>query len=213
MYATEQSSARTLSDRLLAAALFLGVVGASLCILDLTVKTVQLHTAPSTGSSRTGLVPLAAGKKASVILTRPLKGLGQKGEVVQVAPGYFRNFLLPTRQAIIATPEKLEEIRRRKAQEAAEAAEILNQAKKLATSFATLGKFTIRRQAGPDQKIFGSVTEQDIADIIQEQMGRSIDKKDILLPEITSLGTYAAEVVLHPQVKGKFNVVVVKGSK
>lgn len=65
------------------------------------------------------LVVQGAKRKTAVILTRFTPQLGEKGEVIYVSPGYFRNFLLPTKQALLATPEKLADIRRRQEEEVA----------------------------------------------------------------------------------------------
>eukprot|EP00669_Euglena_mutabilis_P008292 TRINITY_DN337_c0_g1_i3.p2 TRINITY_DN337_c0_g1~~TRINITY_DN337_c0_g1_i3.p2 ORF type:complete len:223 (-),score=107.90 TRINITY_DN337_c0_g1_i3:107-754(-) len=215
MSAVTAAPRSSLSDRLFAAALFFGVVGAGLFVVDAVAPAASLDTyaAPGAGAVRPDMALGAAKKRMSIVLTRPTKGLGQKGDVVRVAPGYFRNFLEPTRTATVATEEILAEMRRKKLKEEAEALAKLEEAKKAALAFATIGKFTIKKQAGPDQKIFGSITEQDVADLIRNQMGRNIDKKDIILPEISALGTYPAEVVLHPEVRGRFNVIVVKTGK
>jgi len=213
----------TLANRLLAAAAALGVIGTALCLLDGPAITTQhnimvsntgfVNTVGSTGA----YTPLTveANKrvpnKSMIILDRPVDKLGKTGDVVEVSTGYFQNFLKPTKMASVATAEKLEEIRLAQEKAAADAAAELAAAKKMAGSLQTLAKFTIKKEADDDGKIYGSVTAQEIADIIDNLMGKKINKKNFMLPDITKLGTYPVEVVLHPKVVGKFNVVVVKG--
>lgn len=213
----------TLANRLLAAAAALGVVGTALCLLDGPAVTTQhnimvtnngfVTTVGSTGAYQP--LTVQANKripnKSTVILDRPVDNLGKAGEVVEVSTGYFQNFLKPTKMASVATAEKLAEIRLAQEQAEAEAEAELAAARKMAGSFQTLAKFTIKKEADEEDKIYGSVTAQEVADIIDNLMGKKINKKNFMVPEITKLGTYPVEVVLHPKVVGKFNVVVVKG--
>lgn len=221
------SATNTWANRLLATAGALGVVGTALCFLDSSSVATQHNMVGTSYMNTVGVAPgVASGmrvgyapkieaarrvqNKATIILNEPIDGLGKTGEVVDVSSGYFHNYLLPTKKAAVATEEKLTEIRLAREAAEAEAAAELAAAKKLANSFATLGKFTVKKETGEGDTIFGSVSSQEIADLIERQMGQKINKKNIILPEITTLGTYQAEVVLHPKVMGKFAVVVTK---
>jgi|EP00670_Eutreptiella_braarudii_P002404 large subunit ribosomal protein L9 len=207
----QETATRTLANRLLSAALFLGVVGATLCMVDSSSQATQHFVAPpvQTQAAR-GYIPHAVKPKTKIVLNRGVEGLGKQGDVVEVAPGYYRNFLYPTGQADIATPAKLESIRKQQEAEEKAAEEAMAAARKAVTSLATIGKFVVKKEVGPDGQIFGSVSEQEVVDIIRRQMGLNVDKKDLILPEIKELGSFPAEIKLHPKVVGKFNVVVEK---
>lgn len=144
-----------------------------------------------------------------VILIDDVQKLGSMGDIVQVKDGYARNFLFPRNLAKPASSPNLkiiDEIKKRKisaiAKEKKEA-ELLKE--KL--SFVSC---TIPVEAGDDDKLFGSVTAQDIARAFEEE-GFSMDKRKIALEEpIKKLGVYHVAVELHPEVTGEVKVWVVK---
>ena len=131
---------------------------------------------------------------AQAILLKDVESLGSAGEAVDVSPGYLRNYLLPRKLAQPATQASLEDAQRR--QEAAEkAAEVA--AARAGETAALLSKtvLTIQHRAGEDGKLFGSVTNAEIADAISEARGMRIDRKKIKLPEpIREIGTYMIEI-------------------
>jgi large subunit ribosomal protein L9 len=128
------------------------------------------------------------------ILLQDVEGVGSKGAVVDVSKGYLRNFLLPRKLAAPATKGALAAAEQLQAQ-AAKAQEELAQR---ATEFAeVLNKtvLTLERQAGDDGRLFGSVTNQDIADAIKEARGIDIDKRKVQLEEpLKSIGTHQVVV-------------------
>jgi large subunit ribosomal protein L9 len=131
---------------------------------------------------------------AQAILLKDVESLGSAGEAVDVSPGYLRNYLLPRRLAQPATQASLEDARRRQAaaEKAAEEA-----AARAGETAALLSKtvLTIQHRAGEDGKLFGSVTNAEIADAISEARGMRIDRKKIKLPEpIREIGTYMIEI-------------------
>lgn len=143
-----------------------------------------------------------------VILLEHIDNLGTVGQTVQVKDGYARNFLLPGKKACLATDKNLNHYRtrieaaQRKLAKAKEAAEI--QAKQL--SAVTL-KFS-RKSRDEEAKLFGSVTNADVAHALQEK-GFEIDRKQISLAEpIKRLGEYTAQVKLHPEVTLDVAVIV-----
>jgi large subunit ribosomal protein L9 len=133
---------------------------------------------------------------AQAILLKDVPDLGEAGEAVDVSPGYLRNYLQPRKLAQPATPGALEaaqEQRERAEQAAREAAE------RAGETAALLSKtvLTIQHRAGEDGKLFGSVTNAEIADAIAEARGLKIDRKKIRLDEpIREVGTYMVEVEL-----------------
>jgi large subunit ribosomal protein L9 len=131
---------------------------------------------------------------AQAILTQNVEQLGEKGDVVDVSPGYLRNFLVPRKLAQHATKGALEEARRKL--ERAEAEERLA-AERADETVALLGKtvLTINHNAGEDGKLFGSVTSKEIAEAIQAARGLKVDRKKIRLEEpIRETGTFMVEI-------------------
>jgi large subunit ribosomal protein L9 len=144
-----------------------------------------------------------------VILARDVEPLGQKGDVVTVADGYARNYLVPKGMALVATKGSLrqaEEMRRareereRKAKEAA------------AAKVSVLGSqpVYISARAGESGRLFGSVTKSDVARAVEEQLGETIDRHNVRLEEpIRELGSHAVEVHLHEEVNALVTVEVI----
>ena len=144
-----------------------------------------------------------------LILCKDISELGQIGEVVRVKNGYGRNYLLPQKMALLATPSNVARLEKeRKAREAQEA-KALAEAEKLAEQI-NKSSITIPKEVGEEEKLFGSVTT---AEIVQELAKENIviDKKSLLLSEpIKKLGVYTLEAKLHSQVKATLKVWVVK---
>ena len=149
-------------------------------------------------------------KKANVVLTQSVPDVGAAGDLVEVSLGYFRNHLEPMGKAKKATAEILAEVEADAAAAvAAKNAESAG-AKAMATALKTIGKFVVKKTVGEDGKIFGSVTAADVAAAVEMQTGKTLDKKDIDVPDISEVGTYDVTVKLHPEVTGEFKVEVQK---
>lgn len=135
-----------------------------------------------------------------VILKQAVPKLGKEGQVVNVKPGYARNFLFPQGMAVVADKKQLEVVERRNAKVAASLAE------GLAAAEALKGKIhgkevSIQTKAGSDRRLFGAVTDQDVADAVKAQLGESVDKKSVLLLRpIKRLGRYDVELNVHRNV-------------
>ena len=131
---------------------------------------------------------------AQAILLQDVEGLGENGTAVEVSAGYLRNYLQPRGLAQPATPGALEAAIRRK--EAAERAE--REAIARASEFASLLSktvLTIQHRAGEDGKLYGSVTNKEIADAIRDARGLKIDRRKVRLDApIHEIGTYMIEV-------------------
>jgi large subunit ribosomal protein L9 len=128
------------------------------------------------------------------ILLQDVETLGEQGSVVDVSKGYLRNYLIPRKLAQPATKGAVEAIRQR--QEAAERAE-QHAAERAEENVSLLNRtvLTIPQQAGPDGRLFGSVTAQDVATAIREARGITIDRHSVHLPEpIKNVGTYMVVV-------------------
>ena len=144
-----------------------------------------------------------------VILLKDIEALGSAGEVVEVKNGYGRNFLIPRNEALVATAANMAQFEsRRKQQETLaerdrRAAEAL--AKKLETE-----SITAQVKVGEEDRLFGSVTAQNIAELLDEK-GYEIDRRAIHLEDsIRELGVYNVEVRLHPEVAAAVKLWVVK---
>ena len=144
-----------------------------------------------------------------VILRSDVKGVGNKGDVIDVTNGYGRNFLLPRGLAFLATPgaeAQAEGMRRsRDVKDAAERAAAEEVAKTLVSS-----PVTIPARVGADEKLFGSVTTADIAEAVVAQTGVEIDRKQLHLDEpIRTVGTHLVPLKLHANVEFPVTVEVV----
>lgn len=144
-----------------------------------------------------------------IVLRTDVESLGRRGEVVKVADGYARNYLLPKRLALEATPGNLKLIEQeRRVQEVHEAKE-KQEAEVLAARIAQLSCTAVRK-VGENEVLYGSVTGADVAELLEKE-GFSLDKRKILLEEpIKSLGIYEVPIKLHPQVTASVKVWVVK---
>ncbi len=133
---------------------------------------------------------------AQAILLQDVEDLGQRGDPVDVSPGYLRNYLVPRKLAQAATAGALEEAQRRR--EAAEKAEQAR-AEREAQAAGLLSKtvLTIHQRAGEDGKLFGSVGPKEIADAIREARDLRIDRRKIRLDQpIREVGTFMVEIEL-----------------
>jgi len=148
-------------------------------------------------------------KRVQVVLHKDIKKLGQTDDLVEVAPGYARNYLIPQQLASMATPGVLKQVEQRKEKERQRQLAILQQAQDQKTALETVGRFTVRKQVGEGEAIFGTVTPQDVVDVIKETTGQDIERRGVVLPdEISRIGFYDAEVKLHPEVTAYIEIQV-----
>jgi large subunit ribosomal protein L9 len=143
------------------------------------------------------------------ILLKDVDGLGEAGNVVDVSPGYLRNYLAPRKLAHSATPASIAAAQRQ--QEAAEQAE-RQQQEKLSETASVLSKtvLTIPHQAGEDGRLFGSVTAKEIVDAIKQARGLRIDRRDVRLEApIRELGTHMVEIEVGEGVVASVKTMVV----
>lgn len=143
-----------------------------------------------------------------VILLQDVKGQGNKGDIVNASDGYVRNFLFPNKLAIEANNQNINELKNKQASESNRKNNELKEAKKLAESISKL-EIAIKAKCGENGKLFGSVTNKEIADAIKSKYKLSIDKKKIVLSEpIRSLGNFQLDVKVYPEVVAKLSVKV-----
>ena len=144
-----------------------------------------------------------------IILLEDIEGVGVKGDLANVSPGYARNFLLPKRLAEAASPGRLDEVRRLMEERKAREARSADQAVEVA---ATLNKtvVTIGAHAGEGERLYGSVTSADVADAIWSARKVRVDKHKIRLEEpIKSLGTFMVDIDVLEGVEASVKVIVV----
>lgn len=143
-----------------------------------------------------------------IILLQDEKKLGKTGDIVEVSEGYARNFILPRKIGVEATPKNLNDLKLKKAGEEKRAKEQLEAAKALAERLSSR-QVEVKMKAGEGGKPFGSISSKEIASACQEQHGIELDKKKIQLMEnIRSFGTFEVGVKLHPQVIARLTVKV-----
>jgi large subunit ribosomal protein L9 len=145
---------------------------------------------------------------AQAILLQDVEKLGDRGDVIDVAPGYLRNYLVPRKLAQPATDASIAEAQRR--MEAAERAK--REAAERAEENAALLRrtvLTIPQPAGEDGRLFGSVTAQDVADAIQQARDLKVDRRRVHLQEpIRSTGTHMVTVEVHDGVTAEVKTIV-----
>jgi large subunit ribosomal protein L9 len=144
-----------------------------------------------------------------VILTESVDRLGDAGEIVEVKPGYARNFLLPRSLALVANKSNMSVYKEVRQQREAQGNREQREAEELAKRVEK-ASCTVAVAVGEEDRIFGSVTVQNIADLLNEQ-GFEIDRRSILLEEpIRALGVYDVPIRLHREVEASVKVWVVK---
>jgi large subunit ribosomal protein L9 len=148
-------------------------------------------------------------KRVQLVLNQDISKLGKSGDLVEVAPGYARNYLIPKSLATHATPGILKQVERRRELERQRQLELKQQAQEQKATLEKVESFTIAKQVGEADAIFGTVTHQEVADVIKQVTGLEVDRRGITLPDIGQIGTYEAEVKLYTDVTAKVNIQVV----
>ena len=143
-----------------------------------------------------------------VILLEKVGGLGELGDKVSVRSGYGRNFLLPTGKAVIANAENLEKVESRRIELEKGQKEVLEAAQGKAEALAPI-ELNISARVGEENKLYGSVGTQEIAEAIVKA-GVAVEKKEILLPNgaLREAGTHEVDVRLHPDITVKINLTI-----
>jgi large subunit ribosomal protein L9 len=144
-----------------------------------------------------------------VILREDIDKLGNRGEIVKVAPGYARNFLLPKRLAVAATESNKKIVEQERQAHLRKEAKMEGEAQDLAKMMGNVS-VTIKQKAGENDQLFGSVTSKDVADALHAA-GYSIERRKIQLEDpIKQLGEFKVPVRLHKNVTTEVTVTVAK---
>jgi large subunit ribosomal protein L9 len=142
-----------------------------------------------------------------VILRENVPNVGKIGDVLTVADGFGRNYLLPRNLAVLANERSEAQFEHNKRVAASRLAKAKEEAKGVAKALDGL-RLTVSRHAGEDGRLFGSVTVREVADMLAEQ-GYNVDRRDITMPDsIKALGEYPVTVKLHSDVQAKVTLEV-----
>lgn len=148
-------------------------------------------------------------KRIQLVLTQDVSKLGKNGDLVEVAPGYAKNYLLPRGIGVRTTPGILKQVERRRETERQRLLELKAQAETQKAALEKVGSFKIAKQVGEKDAIFGTVTDREVVDAILEVTGEQLDRRGVTVPDINKVGTYKVKIKLHPDVSAEVDVEVV----
>jgi len=142
-----------------------------------------------------------------VVFKKDVPGVAKAGEVKDVADGHGRNFLIPRGLAVPATPTALKQVADQEASAKRRAAEEEKHARELKTKLEA-DAIVVEAKAGAGGKLYGSVTNADVAEAIHKQLGVEVDRRDLELDAIRQVGSFKASIKLHKAVTAKLNLDV-----
>lgn len=144
-----------------------------------------------------------------VILKEDVRNIGKMGDIVNVADGHARNYLVPKGLALEANMKNIKSLEHEKRIIQEKAKKLKNVAQYLAEKISTIS-LTMKAKAGDEGKLFGSITTMDIADALKNE-GIEVDKKKISLEEpIKRLGSYSVNVKIHPEISTQLTIQVIE---
>ena len=143
-----------------------------------------------------------------VVLLTDVKGHGKKGDIVEASDGYARNFLIPKKMAEIATADVLNNIKGKNEAAAFHKQQEIEKAKETAKSLEG-AKIKLKGKAGDSGKLFGKITNQDVAEAVKYQLHHVIDKRKVQLPDgIKTTGETSVVLKIYPEISATITVVV-----
>ncbi len=143
-----------------------------------------------------------------VILLKDVKGVGKAGDLVKVADGYARNYLIPRKLGVVATPAARKQAQEQAAVRARQEAAAIKAAQAHAQALQAI-ELVFKMRTGETNRLYGSVTSSDIAQRLAERIGAEVDKRKVQLHEpIKELGSFPVDVKLHNDVQITVTVVV-----
>lgn len=143
-----------------------------------------------------------------VILMDRVEHLGTRGSVINVKPGFARNYLFPKKLAELATPGRLKNLEKEQKADRKRYAKEISAAQEVAKSLASLS-VTVKKKVGAKGKLFGSVSADEIAKLVGEQAKIDLDKKQIISDTIKNLGDYKVTIKLLPEVMPEVSLRVI----
>lgn len=135
-------------------------------------------------------------KKVKVILHKTINSSMQKGEIIEIAFGYARNYLLPNQIASLATKNMIEQFAKHKEIQTRKISKQYNESNILKNYLEKIQKFSVRKKINQHYKFFGSITPKDISQLIKYSTGNTIDKKQIKVLQIRQAGYYPVQIKL-----------------
>nr|YP_010338131.1 ribosomal protein L9 [Erythrolobus coxiae]UNJ17716.1 ribosomal protein L9 [Erythrolobus coxiae] len=148
-------------------------------------------------------------KTINVLLQSDVKYLGNAGEVKKVALGYARNYLIPAQLVCKATNQILAKVQKDNEEKKYQLMLLRQEKIKLKSSIEQLGKITIRKKIGQNNAIFGSVTEKELLELIENNLGEKIEKRCLTIPDIKEIGVYDIEIKLYSDITTKLAIQVI----
>jgi large subunit ribosomal protein L9 len=143
-----------------------------------------------------------------VLLLKDVDQLGEAGEIKRVAGGYARNYLLPRRLAVMATPGAIKQAEKQRQATSRREAKELSEAQALAQTLDGMS-VTFQARAGESDRLYGSITNVNIAEALEEQVGQEVDRRKIELEEpLKELGTHAVTIRLASEAEAKVTVII-----
>ncbi len=142
-------------------------------------------------------------------MLQDLKKVGNKGDIVEVAEGYGRNYLIAKKYAVEATAQNLNEARAKQKSAERKKQQATDEARLMAAQLSQVS-ITIPVRVGEGSRLFGSVTSKDVADTLKAKHNIDIDKRKIDIKNITCLGDYTATIKVHPSITSQITVHVVE---
>nr|ARO91355.1 50S ribosomal protein L9 [Rhodochaete parvula]ASK39569.1 ribosomal protein L9 [Rhodochaete parvula] len=150
-----------------------------------------------------------AKKTISVLILNKTAKFSNPGSIENVPLGYARNFLIPQGLACLVTPSIEKKVQQNLINKEKKEKEILKEADNKAKIINSIKLFTIKKKVGKDNLIFGSVTTQEIAELVKKISKQTIDKKNIELPTIKLIGTYSIKLKLHQNIYSNINLQLI----
>ena len=143
-----------------------------------------------------------------VLLLKDVDQLGEAGDIKRVASGYARNYLLPRGLAVMATPGAIKQAKRQRQAASHRQAKELSEAQALAQTLDGMS-VTFQARAGESDRLYGSITNVNIAEALEEQVGQEVDRRKIELEEpLKELGTHAVTIRLAPEAEANVTVII-----
>ena len=143
-----------------------------------------------------------------VLLLQDVDRLGQAGDIKKVADGYARNYLFPRNLAVAATPGAIKKAEQEREAAARRQAQALTEAQALAQVLDGMS-VTFQARAGEGDRLYGSITNGHIAEVLAEKIGQEVDRRKIVLDEpLKELGTHAITIRLAPEAEAKVTVII-----
>ena len=145
-----------------------------------------------------------------IILLKDVKDLGKQGDIVEASDGYARNFLFPRKLAEVATAGNLHIINQKKENERKIKLQETEAAQKIADQMRNK-ELIIKTKVGENGRLFGAITNKDVAELINKTFNTDFDKKKVLVGTIKLVGSYDVEVKIYPEISTKLKVTVQEG--